>query len=382
MSDHGSMSVLGVLLASGVAGAQPCSQWTPKDAIPGPRYEHAAAYDSARGRLVVFGGYNGQNYYGDTWEWDGSAWMPRFGAPAPTYRVFATMAYDSVRRRVVLFGGLYATGPLSDTWEWDGQTWTPRETAVRPSARFAHAAAYDSARARMVVFGGFTGSNLDDTWAWDGTTWTLLDEGGGPEARQQHRMVYDASRDRLVMFGGQGVTGILADTWEYDGVAWAMRSPLTPPGARAAHAMVYDERRSRVVMFGGVGESYLLDTWEYIPALGPQGAWAWNSITGPTSRAGQAMAYDAARSSVVMVGGWNGTEALAETWALACEPACPANCDASTTTPVLNVADFVCFLNRFAAGDPWANCDGSTALPVLNVNDFVCFLNKFVAGCT
>ncbi len=60
---------------------------------------------------------------------------------------------------------------------------------------------------------------------------------------------------------------------------------------------------------------------------------------------------------------------------------CYANCDNSTAAPVLNVLDFSCFLNKFAAGDPAANCDGSTAAPVLNVNDFSCFLNKFAAGC-
>jgi hypothetical protein len=61
---------------------------------------------------------------------------------------------------------------------------------------------------------------------------------------------------------------------------------------------------------------------------------------------------------------------------------CAANCDQSTTTPVLNVLDFACFLNAFAAGDLYANCDSSTTPPVLNVLDFACFLNKFAAGCT
>jgi hypothetical protein len=61
---------------------------------------------------------------------------------------------------------------------------------------------------------------------------------------------------------------------------------------------------------------------------------------------------------------------------------CYANCDASTTPPVLNVLDFSCFLNRFAAGDTYANCDGSTTAPVLNVLDFACFLNRFAAGCS
>ncbi|MBL9030636.1 MAG: hypothetical protein JNM80_02885 [Phycisphaerae bacterium] len=62
-------------------------------------------------------------------------------------------------------------------------------------------------------------------------------------------------------------------------------------------------------------------------------------------------------------------------------PACPANCDRSTSTPVLNVNDFVCFLNLFAATSCDANCDASTTPPVLNVNDFVCFQNRFAAGC-
>jgi hypothetical protein len=60
---------------------------------------------------------------------------------------------------------------------------------------------------------------------------------------------------------------------------------------------------------------------------------------------------------------------------------CYANCDASTTAPVLNVADFTCFLNKFSAGDPYANCDASTTAPTLNVADFSCFLTKFAAGC-
>ncbi len=60
---------------------------------------------------------------------------------------------------------------------------------------------------------------------------------------------------------------------------------------------------------------------------------------------------------------------------------CYANCDDSISAPTLNVLDFTCFLNKFAAGDPYANCDGSTNPPVINVLDFSCFLNKFAAGC-
>jgi hypothetical protein len=62
-------------------------------------------------------------------------------------------------------------------------------------------------------------------------------------------------------------------------------------------------------------------------------------------------------------------------------PRCYPNCDGSAAGAVLNVADFSCFLGRFAAADMYANCDGSTATPVLNVLDFSCFLQKYAAGC-
>ncbi|MEX2219738.1 MAG: PQQ-dependent sugar dehydrogenase [Phycisphaerales bacterium] len=60
---------------------------------------------------------------------------------------------------------------------------------------------------------------------------------------------------------------------------------------------------------------------------------------------------------------------------------CYANCDDSTQAPILNVADFGCFLARYAAGDPGANCDLSVTPPVLNVSDFGCFLTRYAAGC-
>jgi glucose/arabinose dehydrogenase len=69
---------------------------------------------------------------------------------------------------------------------------------------------------------------------------------------------------------------------------------------------------------------------------------------------------------------------------------CWANCDGSTIAPILNVEDFTCFINEFAAAQAlphdeqlnhYANCDSSTTAPVLNVEDFSCFINRFAAGC-
>ena len=63
-------------------------------------------------------------------------------------------------------------------------------------------------------------------------------------------------------------------------------------------------------------------------------------------------------------------------------PRCPLNCDGSTTPPALNTGDFTCFLQQYAAQDPYANCDNSTTPPTVNTGDFTCFLQKYAAGCS
>ncbi len=64
------------------------------------------------------------------------------------------------------------------------------------------------------------------------------------------------------------------------------------------------------------------------------------------------------------------------------QSSCYANCDGSTSAPLLTANDFQCFLNAFAANDTYANCDGSTSAPLLTANDFQCFLNTYAAGCS
>lgn len=53
------------------------------------------------------------------------------------------------------------------------------------------------------------------------------------------------------------------------------------------------------------------------------------------------------------------------------------DCDRSGS---LDFRDFVCFVQKYAVGDPYANCDGSLQSPALNVADFACFVRSFAAG--
>jgi hypothetical protein len=79
------------------------------------------------------------------------------------------MAYDSARGKTVLFGGSSHDGytmppliaPLGDTWEWDGTTWTQREAVSSFVSGPSHLA-YDSARGKTVTFG------VAGTLEWDG----------------------------------------------------------------------------------------------------------------------------------------------------------------------------------------------------------------------
>ena len=57
------------------------------------------------------------------------------------------------------------------------------------------------------------------------------------------------------------------------------------------------------------------------------------------------------------------------------DPICAADCDGSGA---LDVFDFLCFQNRFAAAAPAADCDGSGELDFF---DFLCFQTAFGAGC-
>ncbi len=89
-----------------------------------PREFVALAFDSRRGRTVMFGGSltltGATTHYDETYEWSGtSPWVqiPITGT-RPTLRRQHAMAYDSVRGRVVLFGGANGMARNSQTWEY------------------------------------------------------------------------------------------------------------------------------------------------------------------------------------------------------------------------------------------------------------------------
>jgi len=294
--------------------------WTQKqDAGPGPRGYAAMAYDSSRGRTVLFGGVGAiaTNLFADTWEWDGENWT-QMGDSGPPALEAAAMAYDVQRNQTVLFGGSGSGGHVNgDTWGWDGRNWTQlADSGAFPRANFAMA--YDSKRQRIVVFGGYsgTGTQLADTWEWDGAAWTQLAV-TGPAARRGHVMAYDSTRDRSVLFGGLDHTGLntLGDTWEWNGSVWTqVRDFGTAPCALASLAFKGDS----VALFGGVS------AWLSVPDVKLYGStWTWNGGNwtlrqdfAPSPRFAHSMCYDTKRGTLVLFGGVISPQSgpVADTW--------------------------------------------------------------------
>jgi hypothetical protein len=243
--------------ASMIGGCCDQKTWAQKSTSgPSPRTT-ALAYDQARQKTVLFGGYTqtGGGMDNQTWLWNGSTWTLTSPAMKPTARRSHNLAYDSQQQVTVLFGGQDITNNLkADTWEWNGTNWTPRAvTGAIPMARQNHAMAYDSVRGVTVLFGGEkTTGYLSDTWEWNSSagTWTLKSSAGGPNPRSYASMAYDPVRNVTVLFGGGNNSGQQSDTWEWNGTNWSQKFPGSSPPARAGHGMAYDGSCG-VVMFGG-----------------------------------------------------------------------------------------------------------------------------------
>ena len=250
---------------------------------PSARQFSSAAYDRQRERVVLFGGMRWTtNYFpwivdNETWEWDGASWTRRTPAVSPPACASAGFAYDEARNRIVMFGGYAfvdtngAVVNLDDTWEWDGTSWSKTAPTVRPSRRTEAEMFFDRVRQRVVMTGGTfdngTGNSvfLTGTWEWDGANWNRLNPALDPIAAPGEKVVYDRARQRAVRYQASPT----AQVFEWDGTDWLPRVVAGSKPPRVFPAAVYDGTRQRIVMFSGsqVVPPYraIRETWSYAP---------------------------------------------------------------------------------------------------------------------
>jgi len=189
-------------------------QRTPAQSPPA-RLASALAYDAARARTVLFGGTTSPTStsippFWDTWEWDGTNWSQRVSNHAPLPRSDHSLAYDSARGRTVLYGGLGSilglpTFQLSDTWEWDGADWLQFSPPQGPPASSDNALAFDARRGRTVLF--FADYFVDGVlWEYGPTAPGSYEPFGAGCAGSAGTASLGARRDGLRPYPGNAVT--------------------------------------------------------------------------------------------------------------------------------------------------------------------------------
>jgi cysteine-rich repeat protein len=277
--------------------------------MPNSRNHQAMAYDAARKKMVMFGGYDA-GFLNDTWEWDNAlgTWTKSSPEHSPPGRQLHGMAYDASRGVVVMFGGSSPMGVLNDTWEYDGADWS-KVTPQAPSPRYAFGMSYDSDRQRVIIFGGQNVSSteaVNELWEYDGNNWrpnSTPPDQAIPQPRYGHGQAYDSFRKKLVVFAGYDSpktanAGLRRDTWEWDPMTntWAEMATQTAPLARYLFPMRFHASLKKTVVFGGNGYN---DTWTWD---GTQ----WSSLSlvaAPVIQSGASMEYDSLTGALMLFSG-------------------------------------------------------------------------------
>lgn len=164
-------------------------QWAPiavGGTTPAARDRFAAGYDAAHDQLVIFGGRDdGGVALADAWtlalsgtpEW--TQMQP--AGTAPSARYSPAFAFDSARDRLLLFGGGDPLGSMSDLWELSlsgaGQWSALVPSGPIPDTRRESTAMFDVAGDRLLMYGGFgDASRRGDLWKLSFSG--VLDAGG------------------------------------------------------------------------------------------------------------------------------------------------------------------------------------------------------------
>lgn len=261
------LSILAILLAAPAVFA----------ANPSARFRTPLEYDSSTHRAVLFGGATGVDSatkisyeLHDTWEWASGQWNQRFPAHSPSGRAGHILVDDTARKRLVLFGGHAGKLDFNDTWFYKNGDWTQINTPDAPSVRQLAGAAYDPIRDRIVLFGGSqlspdlkTTATLRDTWEFDGTTWRQI-LSDGPNVSKP-LLAYDVAHHQIVMLGIDDKFATLMYTYDPSTVSWKQVTPATLPSCVDEGMLTYHSGDDALFYTGGVctGSAATEDTYEW-----------------------------------------------------------------------------------------------------------------------
>lgn len=405
----------------------------------------AAVFDDGTGRGLFAGGNFwsvGDRQLRHIARWDGDSWRPVGGGlgvgSMPTLATVTALAPHFDGSAWALYAGVryrdhFGQRP-ANVWRWDGQTWEVLDT--RPALGIANTeatihtlASFDpggpgGAPPELYAAGQF--QSIGGIYApllavWDGHAWgavpgligqdihaaKVLDDGSGPalyiagyrlempglprtpllrRTREGWEAFAFSETMRIVDVGLDNSTGEYKLVIQRSAPGGAVLSRREAPGVWSTFVPPYPGMHGPIRNVpDGDGPALYAGTLRF------RGS-GWESLGAPSTvinsmtpvfddGSGPSVFITTSNQFLTEAGLPVGTVGRIRLCPGLAGAGCAANCDGSTALPVLNASDLVCFLQRYAAGDPRANCDGSREAPALTVADFTCFVRTFAQGC-
>ncbi|GGZ27883.1 hypothetical protein GCM10007049_20930 [Echinicola pacifica] len=239
--------------------------WVRRSYFDGNNRSNAAAF-SIGDQAYIVGGYTGDDYLNDVWQYnaDGDYWERKGDFPGAARSNAVAFAIDG---KGYIGTGYNGTDKLNDFWEYDPQTDSWKEVAP-----FGGTARYDAVGFSLVGKGyigtGYDGSEQKDFWQYDPTTnsWQQIISMGG--AKRQGAAVFVIDE---VAYVGTGVNNgaYEFDFWALDGnsLQWTQKQDLDYDD----DYVIYRSNASAFTIgaFGyitvGYRGSIVGSTWEYHP---------------------------------------------------------------------------------------------------------------------
>ncbi|MBI3966205.1 MAG: hypothetical protein HY329_11280 [Chloroflexi bacterium] len=172
---------------------------------PSRRRSASAVWDTQSNRLLVFGGRAGSDLTNDLWQFvDATGWSvvtANWAGSLPRPRSAHDMAWDSSKGRLLLFGGItsesYPMREEPDFWAYTREYgWQQvHSPQVSSSRRYNHSATWDSEAGRLLILGGSFAFSTNDLLEYtDMGGWrSLTNEVSGtkPSPREGHAAAFE-----------------------------------------------------------------------------------------------------------------------------------------------------------------------------------------------
>jgi trimeric autotransporter adhesin len=383
----GSFTTVGGVNASNIATCNPevLDEWVPLGAgLNGPVLALGAL---AGGELVVGGLFTtaGSASASNIARWDGSAWSALgSGTNGAVYAL--TLIPPPWANNDLIAGGAFtmAGGTTANrVARWNGSQWTSVPGGMNNEVRALVRSPIPFDGGVPIAAGFFTlaGSSAANRIArWSGLGWqpvgTLPLESPGVNG-EIYALAAGSGPELIVGGAFQSAGGVSAPAIaRWDGSNWsAFGSGMNNTVTAVAHMPNADVVAAGVFTTAGGVSANRIARWN---------GSVWTPLGAGMDSTVSALAVTPAGSLVAgghfTTAGGQAAPYLAR-WGCPPPAPCYPNCDGSTQPPILNVQDFTCFLQQYAAGNTYANCDNSAIPPTLNVQDFTCFLQRYAAGC-